>query len=559
MTKFIIYQVLPRLFGNYFTVNKKNGSIDENGCGKFNAFTSKALKEIKSLGITHVWYTGVIEHATQTDYSQFGIKKDHSAIVKGIAGSPYAIKDYYDVDPDLAVDVNNRMLEFESLVNRTHKAGLKVIIDFIPNHVAREYYSDVKPKDIIDLGEKDKIDCAFRKNNNFYYLPDRKFQPTFDIGDYFEYPAKVTGNDQFTDTPGINDWYETIKLNYGVDYLDNHNKHFDETPDTWNKMLDILSFWSKKGIDGFRCDMAEMVPVEFWHWAIKKVKDAFPDVIFIAEVYNPDQYRNYILTGGFDYLYDKVGMYDLLKNITCNDYSCSLITQAWQSLSGIQENMLHFLENHDEQRIASDFFTKDAWKIIPALIVSATLTNAPFMIYAGQELGEQGMDEEGFSGLDGRTTIFDYWGVKSIQNWTNKGKFDGKNLTAEQKALRVFYQKLLNICLEQKAISRGVMYDLQYANYQNLSFNPNKQYSFIRKFENETLLVIVNFDDITVDVEVRIPSEAFEYLELKEDFDYELSDLLDENYSDKQIINSHEPVKISLNRNSGRILVLRPI
>jgi len=559
MTKFIIYQVLPRLFGNYFTVNKNNGSIDENGCGKFKAFTPKALKEIKSLGITHVWYTGVIEHATQTDYSQFGIKKDHSAIVKGIAGSPYAIKDYYDVDPDLAVDVNNRMLEFESFVNRTHKAGLKVIIDFIPNHVAREYYSDAKPKGIDDLGEKDKTECAFRKNNNFYYLPDRKFQPTFDIGDYFEYPAKVTGNDQFTDTPGINDWYETVKLNYGVDYLDNHNKHFDETPDTWNKMLDILLFWSKKGIDGFRCDMAEMVPVEFWHWAIKKVKDAFPDVIFIAEVYNPDQYRNYILTGGFDYLYDKVGMYDLLKNITCNDYSCSLITQAWQSLSGIQENMLHFLENHDEQRIASDFFAKDAWRIIPALIISATLTNAPFMIYAGQELGEQGMDEEGFSGLDGRTTIFDYWGVKSIQSWTNKGKFDGKNLTVEQKALRVFYQKLLNICLEQKAISRGVMYDLQYANYQNLFFNPNKQYPFIRKFENETLLVIVNFDDIAVDIEVRIPSEAFEYLELKEDLNYELSDLLDENYSAKQIINSHEPVKISLNRNGGRILALRPI
>lgn len=91
MSKFIIYQVLPRLFGNHNTTNKPNGNLEENGCGKFNNFTSKALKEIKSLGVTHVWYTGVIEHATQTDYTAFGIRKDHQAIVKGKAGSAYAL------------------------------------------------------------------------------------------------------------------------------------------------------------------------------------------------------------------------------------------------------------------------------------------------------------------------------------------------------------------------------------------------------------------------------------------------------------------------------------
>lgn len=259
MSKFIIYQVLPRLFGNDFSLNKKNGSILENGCGKFNNFTTKALKEIKSLGATHIWYTGVIEHATQTEYSEYGIKADNHAVVKGVAGSPYAIKDYYDVDPDLAENVRDRMKEFEQLIERSHKVGLKVIIDFVPNHVAREYFSDNKPEGIIDLGENDRADCAFHKNNNFYYLPELKFQPSFDIGDYYEFPSKVTGNDQFTHSPSINDWYETVKLNYGVDYLDNRNKHFENIPDTWNKMLEILLFWADKKVDGFRCDMAEMV------------------------------------------------------------------------------------------------------------------------------------------------------------------------------------------------------------------------------------------------------------------------------------------------------------
>ncbi|MDD2284650.1 MAG: alpha-amylase family protein, partial [Paludibacter sp.] len=411
MSKFIIYQVLPRLFGNHNTTNKPNGSLKENGCGKFNNFTSKALSEIKSLGVTHVWFTGVIEHATQTDYTTYGIRKDHPAIVKGKAGSAYAIKDYYDVDPDLAENVQDRMGEFERLVERTHKAGLKAIIDFVPNHVARQYASDAKPEGVRDLGETDLTDHAFHPNNNFYYLPGQPFHPQFDVDGYLEFPAKATGNDQFTAHPGINDWYETIKLNYGVDYMNNRQPYFDPVPDTWHKMLHILLFWAGKKIDGFRCDMAEMVPVEFWHWAIAKVKSNYPELIFIAEVYNPQEYRNFIFYGGFDYLYDKVGMYDLLRNITCHQHAATQITHAWQSLSGIEDKMLHFLENHDEQRIASDFFAGDPWKIIPALIVSATLTKAPFMLYAGQELGERGMDAEGFSGLDGRTTIFDYWGV----------------------------------------------------------------------------------------------------------------------------------------------------
>ena len=340
------------------TTNKYNGSIDENGCGKFNSFTNKALKEIKNLGITHVWYTGIIEHATQTDYSAFGIKKDHEAVVKGKAGSPYAIKDYYDVDPDLAINVDNRMAEFESLVKRTHANDLKVLIDFVPNHVARQYYSDVKPAGVADLGENDNPEWAFSPLNNFYYIPNQLFKPQFDVADYWEFPAKATGNDQFTASPTQNDWYETVKLNYGVNYLEGNQKQFNPIPLTWFRMRDILLFWAGKKVDGFRCDMAEMVPVEFWGWVISQVKQQYPDILFIAEVYNPAEYRSYIVDGKFDYLYDKVGLYDMLRNITSRNYPVRELTNSWQSLGGLENRMLNFLENHDEQRIGSGFFSE---------------------------------------------------------------------------------------------------------------------------------------------------------------------------------------------------------
>lgn len=557
MSKFIIYQVLPRLFGNSKTTNKPHGSIAENGCGKFNDFTPKALKEIKALGATHIWYTGIIEHATQTDYTAYGIRKDHPAVVKGKAGSPYAIKDYYDVDPDLAVDVPNRMGEFEALIERTHQAGMKVIIDFVPNHVAREYYSDARPDGVQDLGEGDAKDKNFAQNNNFYYLLNQPFNPTFDIQGYKEYPAKVTGNDQFTASPGIHDWYETVKLNYGVDYLNGKRQHFYPVPDTWQKMLGILLFWAGKKIDGFRCDMAEMVPVEFWQWAINRVKEQFPALIFIAEVYNPQEYRNYIFNGAFDYLYDKVGMYDLLRNIVCHHHPASQITQAWQALSGIENHMLHFLENHDEQRIASDFFAGNAWTIIPALIVSAMLTKAPFMLYAGQELGEPGMDAEGFSGLDGRTTIFDYWAVKSLQDWSDKGKFDGKLLSDEQQALRALYQKLLNLSLTEPAIAKGKMYDLQYANFNNPTYNTEKHVAFFRQYKDDIILIVVNFDHSPGEISVHIPQEAFEYLALDASSKITWQDLMDESY--QLFLNSfaNNQVEISVPAHTGRILKLK--
>lgn len=554
--KMIIYQVFPRWFGNSTFPLVKNGSIAENGVGKFSAFTPTALAKIKELGITHVWYTGVIEHATQTDYTAYQIRKDHSAVVKGKAGSPYAIKDYYDIDPDLADRVPDRMKEFEALVKRTHDAGMKVIIDFVPNHVAREYHSDARLSFVEDLGQHDNTTKAFDINNNFYYIPGQPLQLHFGANqedfEYSEFPAKVTGNNHFDAAPGRNDWYETVKLNYGVDYVNGGICHFDPIPNTWTKMLDILLFWAGKGIDGFRCDMAEMVPVEFWNWVIPKVKEKY-NVCFIAEVYNPNEYRNYIFNGHFDYLYDKVGLYDTIRAVMCNQAPATNISGCWQALEGIQPHMLNFLENHDEQRVASYFFAGDPRPGIPGMILSATMNTNPVMIYSGQELGEPGMDEEGFSGCDGRTTIFDYWSVESLRNWINDGTFDGGKLTSEQRLLRTKYAKILNIAKTEQVITSGAFYDLMYANSRNPYFNANRQYVFMRKYQNEVLLVVVNFDKSEQTVRVKIPSDAFHSLGFDDNKAAVLTDLLTGETS-ISTLTAACPFQLTLPAYSGKLL-----
>ena len=518
MEKIIIYQIFTRLYGNRNENRKPGGSIEENGCGKLNDFTPAVLKQIKGMGVSHIWYTGVIRHATMTDYSQYGIPRQHPAVVKGRAGSPYAITDYYDIDPDLAVDVEHRMEEFQQLVERTHKAGMKVIIDFVPNHVARQYKSICKPRGVKDLGQGDNPQLGFDPQNNFYYCPGQRFTPYFDLyhGEtepYIEEPARATGNDCFHNAPGQNDWYETVKLNYGVDYYAGRIGHFDPVPSTWKKMLQILLFWAQKGIDGFRCDMAEMVPAEFWGYATKQVKAQYPELVFIGEVYNPGEYRRYI-ANGFDYLYDKVGMYDTMFQIIRGQQSTQAITGAWQTTDDIRDHMLYFLENHDELRIGSDFFAADGRKAVPALVVNALMQQNPFMLYAGQEYGERGMDREGFSGHDGRTTIFDYW---SIDTLTRAAK---KQLTAGEQQLADIYNKVLNIARKEKAVSEGVSYDLMYVNP-----DCHRQYMFLRRAKSSLLLVVANFDDAPAAVDVRIPVHAFEFLKLKEK-SLEATDLL---------------------------------
>ena len=513
MEKISIYQVLPRLYSNPAGKNVQNGTLSQNGCGKMNHFTDKVLRRIKDFGYSHIWYTGLLEHATQTDYSKHGIAPDHADVVKGKAGSPYAIKDYYDIDPDLAEDVPHRMVEFEKLLARTHAAGLKFVMDFVPNHVARQYHSDNRPAGTHDLGEDDDSTQAFSTSNNFYYITDEPLHLDKIVAHstYAEQPAKATGNDRFDAWPDRNDWYETVKLNYGIDYINGGARQFGPTPNTWHKMTNILLYWAGKGVDAFRCDMAEMVPVEFWNYATRRVKEQFPHVCFIAEVYNPSEYRNYIHNGGFDYLYNKVGLYDTLRAIVCGHAPASDITHRWQEVDDIQDHMLNFLENHDEQRIASNYFCTDPIKALPALLVSALMNKNAIMIYAGQELGEPGMDSEGFSGCDGRTTIFDYWHVEKLSK-LYKGK---RYFTKAERELYDYYEKVITLCATDKAISNGNFFDLMYANYDHPeSFNVHRHYAFLRKQGSETLLVVINFDGEPCEVSVRIPQHAFDHLGL---------------------------------------------
>lgn len=509
VAKPVIYQMLPRLFANLNDKCVPDGDMACNGCGKMNAITPEILKAIKELGVTHVWYTGVIEHAHATDYTLYGIERDNPEIVKGKAGSPYAIKDYFDIDPDIAESVPDRMKEWEALIARTHKAGLKVVMDFVPNHVARCYHSDVAPKGIEDFGKTDDTTKFFSPTNDFYYIPRQLFQPQFNIGDYQEFPAKASGNDCFTAFPDRNDWYETVKLNYGVDYGDG-SRHFDPHPPVWHKMLSVLRFWAAKGVDAFRCDMVFMVPIEFWEWAIPMVHADFPTVQFIAEIYDVNLYREFLYRGHFDYLYDKVNLYDTLRAVQCCHHSAATITDCWQRIDGIGGRMLNFLENHDEQRFASEEYAGDATKVLPSLVVSSMISTAPFMIYAGQELGEKGEDAEGFSGKDGRTTIFDYWSIPTLRRWL-KGE-----LSPAEQSLRGVYKRILTLLNSEKAISEGDFFDLMYVNFHNSSFSPHSNYAFLRHFGDTTLLIAVNFSAVPCEIQINIPQLAMDMFQIKD-------------------------------------------
>lgn len=510
----IIYQLLPRLFTNANTANIPGGDIDQNGSGKFNDIDDKIIASLKDLGITHIWLTGIIEHATATDYSAHGITPDNPHIVKGKAGSPYAIKDYYDVDPDLAVDIDRRMEEFDALCDRIHAAGLKVVIDFVPNHVARQYHSDRLPAGAENLGSRDNSDLFFGRDNNFYYIPRQLFSPNIDLGEgpgaYVEFPAKASGNDCFNAFPGPNDWYETVKLNYGVDYGDG-SRHFDPIPDTWMKMLAIMRFWAARKIDGLRCDMAFMVPREFWMWAIPQVKAINPGLIFIAEIYDVALYRDFIANLGFDYLYDKVNLYDTLRGIMCSNVSAARLTSAWQTVDGIQAHMLNFLENHDEQRFGSPQYAGNPALVLPSLVASSMMSTGPMMIYMGQELGEQALESEGFSGADGRTTIFDYWSLSTLRRWL--ADVGGQtSLTAREQWLRRLYRTVLRACNDEAALREGAFFDLMYVNYDNPTVNPHRHYLFLRCQGREVIVAALNFGDEKASMSINIPQHALDIL-----------------------------------------------
>ncbi|MGB5463476.1 MAG: alpha-amylase family glycosyl hydrolase [Aureibaculum sp.] len=536
--KKVVYQVFTRLFGNVNTNNKPWGTIEENGVGKFNDFTDQALQEIKQLGVSHMWYTGILHHATITDYTAFGISNDDPDIVKGRAGSPYAVKDYYNVNPDLAVDPAKRLEEFQQLIERTHQNGMKVIIDIVPNHVARKYEGKSNPKGVSDLGANDNINVEYDRNNNFYYIVGEEFKVPewrngyrplggepheLADGKFKEVPAKWTGNGSRLAQPDMNDWYETVKINYGIrpdgskDFTElpqefrteDHKKHFEfwkdkDVPDSWIKFRDIAIYWITKGVDGFRYDMAEMVPVEFWSYMNSSIKMKNPDAFLLAEVYNPDLYRDYIQLGKMDYLYDKVALYDSIKHIMKGYGWTDHIVNVQAELEDIEKHMLRFLENHDEQRIPSPDFAGSAEKGRPAMVVSATLNTAPTMIYFGQEVGEPGAENAGF-GSQTRTSIFDYIGVPHFQRWVNNKKFDGGQLSESEKSLRDFYKRLLNVTINSNALI-GAYKEIHMFNREHTENYDHRVFSFVRWSDDEKLIIVSNFDaDKNYEFDLKIP------------------------------------------------------
>ena len=517
MGKVIIYQMLPRLWGNIGGENIKNGTLKDNGCGKFSSIDTISLEYLRSLGVSHVWYTGIIRHATAEDSD--GCTPSSADWVKGRAGSPYSITDYYDVNPYLADEPENRMEEFHKLVERTHAAGLKVIIDFVPNHVARDYgrfaAAHPAPTGMAALGESDDKSVHWKDSNDFFYYPGIPLALPIQNQTYMEMPAMASGN-SYTSSPGVNDWYDTIKLNY----CDSHTE-------TWEKMYDIVNFWAGQGVDGFRCDMVELVPQAFFKWLISRIKKDRPDLLFVAEVYQKTLYSKYIREIGFDLLYDKSGIYDTLRAIVeknakdsgvpVEDWqSAKRITWNWQSLGDLQPYMLNFLENHDEQRFASDFFGCDARNSYAALYTALYMNNAPFMLYAGEEVGERGMDNEGFSGRDGRTSIFDWWAPSSLTRLYKYIHGEKKALTPEEETMLDTYRKALKFAAEDNAVSKGTFYDLCYCNYASDGFNPDRHFAFLRDFEDETLLIVCTFFKNDADMKISIPEHAFNWMKMPE-------------------------------------------
>lgn len=535
--KAVVYQVFTRLYGNTTTTNKPWGTLEENGVGKFNDFTDTALADIKSLGTTHVWYTGVPHHALVRDYTEYGISNDDPDVIKGRAGSPYAVKDYYSVNPDLAVDPANRLEEFDALIARTHAHDMKVLIDIVPNHVARNYESLGKPEGVSDFGANDDTRVSYARDNNFYYVVDQPFQvpvandgyqplggeahPLAD-GKFEENPAKWTGNGSRAPQPDINDWYETVKVNYGVKPDGSYDfprlpealrgAHWREhaafwadkdVPDSWQKFYHITQFWLARGVDGFRYDMAEMVPVEFWSYLNSAIKQTNPQAFILAEVYNPDEYRNYIQLGLMDYLYDKVELYDTLKAVIQERESPAALVPIQARMQDIEHHMLHFLENHDEQRIASPDFAGDPIKALPAMVVSATLSSSPTMLYFGQDVGEPGAEDAGF-GKPTRTSIFDYVGVPHHQRWMNNGAFDGGQSTEAEKALRSYYQTLMNLSVSEPAFV-GHYQELHTWNLSRSAQYSPRLFSFARWNEQQNLIVIANFSGEPQTTRLQLP------------------------------------------------------
>ena len=599
-----IYELFVRLFGNTNSRRKRNGTLAENGCGKFADITDVAIQQIAGMGFTHIWLMGVLRHATTTSYGLPGLEADDTDLMKGLAGSPYAIKDCFDVAPDLAINPEHRNHEFRELIERIHIAGLKVLIDYVGNHVSRAYRSEIRPD--LDFGRTDDRSCFFASQNNFFYLgaSDQGGGPPLHLPTYNRETrqpisptcavkgdcdglfaaemnsGRVTGNNSITWTPSIHDWYETVKLNYGFEFTGRFNPqrafpHASEVaasiPDTWLKMDAILAHWQALGVDGFRCDMAHMIPPEFWAWSIARARRCNPAVFFMAEAYNDyftvrttapevvalDDQPLFpgLLHAGFNAVYGH-DAYRVIKDI----YDGARWANDIDKVLGYDYVFHHsvlYAENHDEVRLASP----NAWSGLGASVgrtasaVLFGLSRGPILFYNGQEVGEPAVEAEGFSDADGRTTLFDYWAMPELSKWVNGQEFDGGQLSEEQKELRRFYSRLIAIC-GSETFRRGQFMSLNGLNIENPEYgrldgetaSGHWLYAFLRydPASSQRLFAVANLHeshDFT-HVHVRLPEAALRFLSLKAEARLILSELLQDSAIQIEIESAGSGIRI---------------
>lgn len=410
--KKIIYQALTRLWGQ----------------GRFSSWDKTSLDYIRSLGADYLWLTGIPRHATGKDF------------VKGDPGSPYSISDWQDVNAYLADDPAKRMEEFKALVGRVHDAGLKLITDFVPNHVAKDYIGPI---------------------------PHHKYWD--------------------------GDWTDTLKVDW-------------DAPETFDIMAGVLRFWASMGVDGFRCDMVELVRADHLARLISMIRAEYPELVFVAEVYNKSNYHTY-LDAGFDLLYDKSGMYDTVAAICRRMIPARHITWCWQSIGDMQPRMLNFLENHDELRLASNIFLTSPTRAYAALGLSLLFNNAWFMLYFGQEVGEDAAESE-----NGRTSIFNWSNPVHIGD-LNACLHGEKQLSDEESAVLKRYTELLATA-KLPAFASGATWDLCYCNEGSIGFDADRHFAFLRYDETESYLVVCNFSDYTADMQICFPHELAPYIPL---------------------------------------------
>lgn len=562
----VIYQLMVRTFGNTNETRAPHGTLAENGCGKFADITAAALQALKELGFTHLWLTGVLEQASGTAYP--GRPADEPDLLKGLAGSPYAIRDCFDVCPDYALDPARRLEEFKDLLDRCRNCGFKVLIDFVPNHVARSYESDVRPETSFGKDDDRSAFCAW--DNHFFYLqpehagggPPLKLPTGGQAGCTGRFApeavcGRVTGNNVVSWAPSIHDWYETVKLNYGHDFTTGRNTshlpgssaELSAVPKTWRAMDEILGYWQAMGVDGFRADMAHLIPMEFWRWALKRARFRNPGAFFVAEAYDNDpakltdgQALDELLSAGFDAVYDDPS-YDILKGL----YQSGKWANDLDPLTFAGKRFhksLRYAENHDEVRLANPHHWGGCGMRVgrPVSAVLFAMGRGPLMLYHGQEVGEPASGAEGFSGDDGRTSIFDYGSMPEFVKWVNGGRFDGGRLSPDQKSLRAWYGKLIH-ATRARAFTAGEFYGLNHANKENPAFgrvtgesvSGHWLYAFLRR-ESKTgqaFLVIANFHGAQTlrGVTVRIPHDARMFLGRLGDESWTFTDRLDSDWS----------------------------